>query len=203
MGLPGAGGLDRLREEVRAARERLIAARRELPPEPVRDYDLRLGGSGAVVRLAALFGGKRDMLLIHNMGRACRYCTLWADGFAGLHMHLADRASFVLSSPDEPDVVGAFAATRRWPFMCVSHAGTTLAADLGYSKGPGSYQPGVSALRLGADGSIARVSHESFGPGDDFCALWPMLDLLREGPAGWEPKYAYGGEGTTVPLGRG
>jgi predicted dithiol-disulfide oxidoreductase (DUF899 family) len=38
--------------------------------------------------LLDMFGGKDRLLLIHNMGQGCRYCTLWADGFNGFLPHL-------------------------------------------------------------------------------------------------------------------
>ena len=37
--------------------------------------------------LLELFGEKDQLLVIHNMGRGCRYCTLWADGFNGFLPH--------------------------------------------------------------------------------------------------------------------
>ncbi len=192
-------------------KKQLSAARREAEPEPVRDYTLRTP-AGEPVTLRSLFGDKRDLLVVHNMGQRCVYCTLWADGFIGLAPHLSDRAAFVLSSPDEPAVLQAFAASRSWPFRCVSTHGSTFTRDLGYATlreaTPGnpsppnqpnreSYLPGVSAFRLMDDGVIVRTGHTTFGPGDDFCALWPMIDLLHGGTSElggrgkWSPKYAY------------
>jgi len=34
--------------------------------------------------LSSLLADKKLLLVIHNMGQACRYCTLWADGFNGI-----------------------------------------------------------------------------------------------------------------------
>jgi hypothetical protein len=39
--------------------------------------------------------------------------------------------------------------------------------------------------------SIVRVADTGFEPDDDFCALWHFLNLLPEGAAGWQPKFAY------------
>jgi hypothetical protein len=36
---------------------------------------------------------------------------------------------------------------------------------------------------------ILRVSDAGFGPGDDFCALWHIFDLLPGGAGDWQPKY--------------
>lgn len=51
--------------------------------------------------------------------------------------------------------------------------------------------PGVSALRRNADGTIVRTGTRQFGPGDDFCAIFPMFDLLQDGVGDWQPKYHY------------
>jgi len=40
------------------------------------------------VRLSSLFGSNKDLILIHNMGRQCSYCTMWADGFNGVLDHM-------------------------------------------------------------------------------------------------------------------
>jgi predicted dithiol-disulfide oxidoreductase (DUF899 family) len=61
------------------------------------------------VQLSDLFGEHEDLIVIHNMGVSCPYCTLWADGFNGLIRHLEDRAAFVMVSPDPPDIQKEFA----------------------------------------------------------------------------------------------
>lgn len=186
--------IEKLESELRQAKERLTRALRTRPLEPVRDYTLRAAGSGASVRLSELFGASRDLLVIHNMGKRCPYCTLWADGFSSLYKHAANRCSFVLTTPDEPDVAAAFASARGWTFPVVSHAGTTFAADLGY-KGEehtyGSFKPGISSFRKHDDASIIRLATRPFGPGDDFCPIWPMFDLLQGGAGEWAPKFHY------------
>lgn len=179
-----------LEQEVAAAKKRLTDALRAAPPQPAKEYSLRYAGSGAAVTLMELFGGFNELLVVHNMGRACPYCTLWADGFASMYKHLSNRCAFVLTTPDDPAVASAFASARGWTFPVISHTGTTFAADMGFCSKPGSYEPGVSAFyRDGA--KIVRTGSRRFGPGDDFCALWPMLDLLKNGGGGWEPKYHY------------
>lgn len=160
-----------------------------MPAEPVRDYALH-NADGSPTSLSALFGSKDEMLLIHNMGRRCVYCTLWADGFNGLIDHFNSRVAFVLASPDEPAVLREFAASRSWRFRCVSTHQCTLAKDLGFEPEPGKVWPGVSALRRTSQG-IARSAYDHFGPGDAYCSIWNLLDLLPEGARGWEPRYSY------------
>lgn len=143
---------------------------------------------GSAVAFRDLFGAQRDLLVVHNMGRSCPYCTMWADGFIGLARHLERRAAFVLTSPDPAPDLKAFAAERGWPFRCVSIHGTTFARDLGFEPTPGNFHPGVSGFHLQENGSIHRTGASRFGPGDDFCAAWPMFDLLRGAEASFVPK---------------
>jgi predicted dithiol-disulfide oxidoreductase (DUF899 family) len=72
------------------------------------------------VRLVDLFGGRRDLLVVHNMGASCAYCTAYADGFNGVLPHLLDRAAFVVVSPDPPEKQREFAMSRGWKFRMVS-----------------------------------------------------------------------------------
>jgi AraC-like DNA-binding protein/predicted dithiol-disulfide oxidoreductase (DUF899 family) len=182
-----------LHEQVQAAKQRLNEAIRRRPPEEVQDYVLQ-DSDGNDVRLSELFGGKEDLILVHNMGTGCSYCTMWADGFTGLVPHLSDRAAFVVCSPDKPEVQKRFAEKRHWNFKMVSSHDSPFTKDMGFWKedGPDSGPwPGVSTFKRDADGKIYRVAKTHFGPGDDFCAVWPLLDLLDEGVKGWEPKYFY------------
>ena len=56
------------------------------------------------------------------------------------------------------------------------------------------YQPGVSVFRKKADGRIVRVAKDLFGPGDLYCGVWHLFDLLPDGPAGWDPLFEYSTE---------
>lgn len=181
-----------LTRDVEQAQDRLRAALKAQPAEPVKDYEFMAAGSGAAVRLSNLFGAKSDLIVIHNMGRKCAYCTLWADGFAGVYRHLADRTAFVLATPDDPATAAAFASSRHWPFPVVSITGTTFTKDMRFESPKGGVIPGISAFHQGADGAIVRTRHSrQLGPGDPYCPVWPLLDLLKDGPAGWEPKFHY------------
>jgi len=179
--------VSRLEQQIADLRRQVHAARREAPPQPVADYVLQCGAGP--VHLADQFGDKDDLFVIHNMGRSCPNCTLWADGYNGLVPHLQSRAAFVVSSPDDPATQAAFAASRGWRFRMVSHAGTSFAADMGYRSERG-YRPGVSVFQRRPDG-IVRVNHTDFGPHDEYCAAWPLLDLLPGGAGDWRPKFSY------------
>jgi predicted dithiol-disulfide oxidoreductase (DUF899 family) len=176
------------RAEIAALREKMREVQAAIEPEPVQDYVFQT--PDGAIRLGALFGDKTDLIVIHNMGTTCPACTMWADGFNGLYDHLASHAAFVVSSPDPPEIQARFAAGRGWRFRMVSHHGTSFAADMGYRSERG-FQPGVSVFRRAGE-RILRVADTSFSPGDDFCAVWHIFDLLPEGAAGWRPKFAYG-----------
>jgi predicted dithiol-disulfide oxidoreductase (DUF899 family) len=179
--------ISQYRKDIGRLRKRMQKLQQNVEPAPVDDYEL--ASAKGPVRLSELFGDKPYLFVIHNMGAGCRYCTLWADGFNGLYPHLADRAAFVLSSPDAPAKQKRFAKARGWRFPMVSHDGTSFAADMGY-RAKDYFMPGVSVFtRRGR--KIVRVSDTAFGPGDDFCALWHFFDLLPKGADGWTPQYKY------------
>ena len=102
--------IEALEKQVGELRQKLTTLKREVAREEVEDHELK-GPGGAPVKLSELFGDKRDMLVVHNMGKSCPYCTLWADGLNGLVDHLEDRAAFVVVSPDSPKHTWRPAAT--------------------------------------------------------------------------------------------
>lgn len=163
---------------------------RQSKPYQIQDYILT-NRDGSPVHLSALFGKHRELILIHNMGRSCPYCTLWADGFNGLVAHLEDRAAFVVSSPDDPVNMDSFAVERGWVFALVSTKNTTLKRDLGFELEDGSFYPGISILSKDEQGVIWHHGKTYLGPGDDFCALWYLFDMLPTLQPDWEPRFKY------------
>ena len=143
------------------------------------------------VTLSSLFGGKRALFVIHNMGVTCPNCTMWADGFNGLYPHIADRAAFVLVSPDAPETQAAFAAGRGWKFPMVSDGSKAFLRAMGFINESGRATPGVSAFQK-AGAKIQRVSAAAFDPDDDFCPTWRLFDMLPEGADGWRAQFKYG-----------
>lgn len=174
--------------EVMQAKTRLREAMDQAGPEPVEDWELR-GLNGCRVPLSRLFADKSELLVIHNMGRGCNYCSLWGDAMRGVAPHLMQRCGFVLCSNDAPEVIRSFRELRGWDFPCVSGQDTGFAHAMGYMDAQGNPQPGVSAFHKKPDGSIVRTGHMPFGPGDDFCAVWPMLELIQGGKGEWEPAH--------------
>jgi predicted dithiol-disulfide oxidoreductase (DUF899 family) len=179
--------LEAYRAQIADLRRKLRETQAAIAPEDVTDYEL--GGLGGPLHLSALFGDHDTLVVIHNMGAGCAHCTMWADGFNGVYRHLSDRAAFVVASPDPPAKQAAFAATRGWKFPMVSYEGNRFGEDMGYFDGKRA-TPGISVFKRAA-GKIMRVSNTSFSPGDDFCTVWHIFDLIPEGAAGWKPKFKY------------
>ncbi len=188
--VPGTEAIASLERELFELKKKLSEARRKYPAQDVQEYTFKTLG-GRDISLDELFADKRDMLIAHNMGKGCVYCTLWADGFIGFADHLKDRAAFVLLTPDEPSVAAQFSRDRNWNFPVVSSHGTTFKKDMGFEPKPGETMPGVQAFRKDDDGTIRCVGKAFFGPGDDFCAIWHFFDLLEGGAGEWAPKYIY------------
>ncbi len=182
--------IQELEKELSEKKKALAELRRKANPKEIANYGF-LDFDGKEVKLHELFGDKREMLLAFNMGKGCRYCTLWADGFVGLSGHLSDRAAFVVVSPDAPEVQQEFYNSRNWNFPMYSRKNNTIAADLKMQSEDGKAWPGIVALSLTDDGRILMHSSTYFGPGDNYSIMWDMMDLLPEGWAKWQPQYSY------------
>ena len=178
-----------LEKEIDQKKEELAALRREVQREEVDNHSF-VGWSADEITLDELFGDREDLIVVHNMGKRCPYCTLWADGFNGVVDHLENRAAFVVVSPDAPEQQQAFAADRGWEFDMVSDQSGEFTTQMGYRDG-NTFSPGVSTFRRTDNGDIERVAHRAFGPGDDFCAAWHFFDLLADGADGWQPQFGY------------
>lgn len=175
------------RRQIAAIREKMRETQATAEPQEVSDYQFQTP-EGAI-RLSQLFGDHELLIVIHNMGSSCPACTMWADGYNGIHHHIATRAAFVVSSPEPPEVQRKFAANRGWKFPMISHAGSTFAADMGFRTSNG-WRPGISVFQRKGQ-KIVRVSEASFSPGDDFCTVYHLFDLLPGGAGDWFPKIQY------------
>jgi predicted dithiol-disulfide oxidoreductase (DUF899 family) len=158
------------------------------PPELVKNYEFKnlLRAS----KLIELFNDKEELIVIHNMGKNCSNCTLWADGFNGYYHQLQTRSAFALISNDSPEQQHQFATSRKWTFPIYSSLNTTFFEDMGFSEIKNekiNFLPGVSIFHKFKDGSIKRTTRAHFGPGDLFSSIWHLLELLPNGIANWEP----------------
>ena len=182
--------IEELEKEILDKKKELAELRRAQPRESVKDFSFET--KSGPVNLSELFEGRPDLLIIHNMGQACRHCMLWADGFNGVLPHLQNRTSVVMVNGDPLDQHEKFANDRGWNFKCVRDASGEFSKAMGmHGEEPGSFWPGATGFTKDADGTIRRVASAEFGEGDDFCATWHLLDLLADGWNGWEPRYRY------------
>lgn len=160
---------------------------RDLPGEEVKDYEFdTVDGSRS---LSELFAGKNKLLLIHNMGQACRYCTLWGDGINPYVSHLETAMSVVMVSKDTPDVQRNFANSRQWRMRMASHGGGEYMTDQVAANGMGN-MPGAVVYEQ-VDGKIYRKASTYFGPSDLYCSQWHFLGLAGIDIGDWTPQYSY------------
>ena len=165
----------------------LNALRKARAGTPTPDYDLETLAGKTTLR--DLFGERERLLVIHNMGQGCRYCTLWADGFNGLLPHLESALAVVLASKDPPETQRRFAASRGWRFRMVSHGGGAYIREQGVFGEAENYPGAVLYERDGE--RILRKNACVFGPGDLYCAVWPLLGLAGLGSEDFTPQYRY------------
>ena len=153
----------------------------------IRNYQFTTQAGEA--SLLDLFGDRDTLLLIHNMGQGCRYCTLWADGFNGLLPHLESAMSVVLVSRDEPGLQRQFANSRGWRFRLASHGGGDYLQEQSVQAGAGNMPGAVVYTRDGT--TMRRKNAVAFGPGDMYCPAWNLLAMAGQDEAGWTPQFAY------------
>ena len=180
--------IEALSKEIFEKKQKLSELRRQRPAELVENYEFTTVAGTST--LSELFQDKEDLIVIHNMGKGCSYCTMWADGFESSLAHLQNRAAFVISSPDSPEVQLEFAESRNWNIPMVSTEKNSFVADMGYQQETHT-MPGVSVFWKDGDGKIYRTNQDIFGPGDDFNAVWHFFDLLKDGANDWQPKHSY------------
>lgn len=185
--------IEKLHQEIIERRMKIIDLLKKQSFPIEKNYKL-YDWEGLPVALRDLFADKDDLILIHNMGKRCVYCTLWADGINGFFKHIEDRAAFAVVSPDPIEVQKEFARSRGWKFKMLSDKDRSFSMDMGFGKEKeGKYyaQPGYSTFHREEDGTIKRIGYDEFGPGDLYAPIWHMFDLLPAGANGWEPQYSY------------
>lgn len=180
--------INALQKEISEKHNQIKSLRATITPQKIEDYSLT-DFDGGSKKISSLFNDKKQLLVIHNMGKKCSYCTLWADELNGIRKPLGDAIPFVVVTPDAPAVQKEFAQSRGWEFQMLSAVNTNFIETMGFEPKPNHYWPGVSVLVLKEDG-IYKYSHDTFGPGDPYCAVWHYLDLLPT-EVKWHPKFDY------------
>ena len=111
-------------KEFTRARDRLSAARRDLPWEKVEDYVF--DGADGKRRLSDLFGGRSQLIIYHLMfnpdwNAACKSCSFWADNFDRIIIHLKARDTNLAAVSRAPIAkLQAFRQRMGWSFEWVS-----------------------------------------------------------------------------------
>lgn len=167
--------------------KQLAALRAESPGVEVKNYSFEtLGGS---VSLLELFGDRDKLLLIHNMGQGCRYCTLWGDGLNGFVPHLESAMALAMVSRDAPELQRQFAGSRGWRFSMASHGGGDYISEQTVMEGSDN-MPGAVVYERRGD-QIFRMNSCIFGPGDLYCSIWPLMGMAGMSDGDWTPQYRY------------
>ncbi len=145
--------IEDLDKEIWEKKKELASLRQRVPRRAVSDYLFR-GEGGSETRLSELFGRHEELIVIHNMGKGCPYCTLWADGLTVCFEHLENRAAFVVVSPDDPETQRKFAESRGWNFKMISSEGSSFCADMGFELAEKRQLPGVSTFYKNKNGDM-------------------------------------------------
>jgi len=167
--------------------KRLAELRAQSTGIEVRNYSFdTLGGQ---TTLSDLFGDHDKLLLIHNMGQGCRYCTLWGDGLNGFIQHIESTMALAMVSKDEPGLQRRFANSRGWRFQLASHGGGEYIKEQTVMEGADNMPGAVVYERRGE--LIFRMNSCIFGPGDLYCSIWPLLGMAGIAAQDWTPQFKY------------
>ncbi len=178
---------EKLEFEIMEKAQQLAALRRGESDIEVTDYAFQtLDGE---IHLSDLFADRDRLLVIHNMGQGCRYCTLWADGINGVLDHLEDAMAVALVSKDPPEIQRRMALDRNWKFRMASHGGGAYMAEQ-CAMGEHSNFPGAMVYER-KNSKIVRRGRTAFGPGDLYSPVWHFLALAGLGESDWTPQYHY------------
>ncbi len=179
--------ITRLEQQIFELTGRLNELRKSNSATEIRNYSFETLDGERTLR--ELFGDREKLLVIHNMGQGCRYCTLWADGFNGLLPHLESVMSVVLVSKDRPVIQRRFANSRGWRFRVASHQGGDYIREQTVSADSDNMPGAVVYERKG--NTIYRKNECAFGPGDMFSSMWNLLGMAGFGGDDWTPQFNY------------
>lgn len=179
--------LNALQQQIAELTAEYYRGLRDVPATEVTEY--RFDTLDGEVSLLDLFGQHERLLVIHNMGQACRYCTLWGDGLNGFVPHLESTLALVMVSKDPPEIQRQFARSRGWHFRMASHGGGQYMADQIGCEFEAN-MPGVACYTR--EGTlIHRQALNFFGPGDLYCPMWNLLAFAGVETSAWTPQFNY------------
>ncbi len=191
-------------KELTRARDALARERRALPWVKV-DKDYRFTTETGQVGLADLFAGRSQLLIYHFMfgpdfAAGCPSCSLIADGFNGIHVHLANHdVTLTAVSLASLDKLVAFKRRMGWRFTWMSSNGSDFNRDYHVSftpeelaKGKVYYNyemtegridelPGLSVFYKDAAGDIFHT-YSTYARGNEhLLGAYAWLDLTPKG----------------------
>jgi predicted dithiol-disulfide oxidoreductase (DUF899 family) len=191
-------------KELTHLRDRLTRERLELPWEPVEKQYVFDGPRGRET-LPDLFAGRNQLVVYHFMfgpdwDAGCPSCSLFADGFNGIVVHLEQRGvSFVVVSRAPLAKLEAYRGRMGWSFKWVSSAGNDFNRDYQVLATPdevaqgetqynyvvqrpfGTEMPGTSVFYKDAAGKVFHT-YSTYGRGlDGFMVNYQFLDIVPKG----------------------
>lgn len=177
-----------LEYEIYQLTQTLNEKRKETTGTEVNDYTFETDQGS--IELSQLFGQNDKLLVIHNMGQGCRYCTLWGDGISAFLPHLESAMSVVVVSKDTPEQQRLFANSRGWRMRMASHGGGAYMKEQVAVEGMGTNVPGAAVYEK-RDSKIVRTNSSLFGPNDLYCPVWHFLGMAGITADQWTPQYNY------------
>jgi predicted dithiol-disulfide oxidoreductase (DUF899 family) len=191
-------------KEFSKARDRLSAARRQLPWVKV-DKTYVFDGPAGRETLADLFGGRSQLIVYHFMlgpgwKEGCPSCSFLADHFDGAAIHLAQRdVALVVVSRAPLAEIEAYQRRMGWRFKWVSSFGSDFNHDFhvsftpeekaggrveyNYAMGmfPSEEAPGLSAFYKDEKGAVFHT-YSSYARGlDMLIGAYHFLDMAPKG----------------------
>jgi len=154
--------------------------------------------------LADLFGGKSQLVIYHFMlgpdwEQGCPSCSLLADHFDNLGVHLAQRdVRFLIVSRAPLAKISEFKKRMGWKFPWVSSFGSEFNFDYEVSvpkdevgkehvynyvvsKFPSDERPGLSVFYKDVNGKVFHT-YSMYGRGlEDFMGIYAILDRVPKG----------------------
>jgi len=199
-------------KEFTRLRDQLSQQRRDLPWERI-DKDYVFHGPNGKETLSDLFAGRSQLIVYHFMfgpdwDAGCPSCSLFADNFNGIVIHLNQRdVTFVAVSRAPFPKLEAYKRRMGWSFKWVSSSANDFNQDYHVSftpeqvaKGAGYYNyveqrlfgeemPGASVFYKDPSGKVFHT-YSTYGRGLDILMLsYNYLDLVPKGrdEAGQKP----------------
>jgi predicted dithiol-disulfide oxidoreductase (DUF899 family) len=193
--------------------ERVAAMRRALPlVRKTKDYVFREGVPELSVnsptsffetKLSELFADGKDSLIIDHLmfgeddDKACRMCSMWADGYNAVARHVEHKTNFVVVAKAELGKLRDWARARGWHNLrLLSSHDTSFNRDFGFEV-DGDQLPGISVFRRTGDtiyhfyAQRAEVAPNRNRGIDLYSPVWHLLDALPEGRGDWYPEHFY------------